>query len=114
MDADVASLRMTGFEHGLILKTRPGGPAPPSIRSNMAEKLAHFGVCHGSGKVKHCRNMSATPARPPHVEEELSLPLFFTTVVLSLAGLYGLPCPFPPTRVWLVPAAAAAPHVPPP
>jgi len=54
--------------------------------------------------------MSDTTARTraPHIEEELSLPLFFTTVILSLAGLYGLLWLCAPTSVWLVQVGAAA------
>ncbi len=52
--------------------------------------------------------MSASHARTAHVEEELSLPLFFATVVLSLAGLYGLVWLCAPTNVWLVQVGASA------
>lgn len=43
-----------------------------------------------------------------HVEEELSLPLFFTTVVLSLAGLGGLFWLAAPQPVWLAQVSATA------
>ena len=46
--------------------------------------------------------------RAPHPEEELSLPLFFTTVVLSLASLYGLLWFLAPQSVWLHQVGAAA------
>lgn len=43
----------------------------------------------------------------PHVEEELSLPLFFFTVAVSLAGLYGLLWLAAPQSVWLAQVGAA-------
>ena len=53
-------------------------------------------------------HMSTPTAHAPRPEEELSLPLFFTTVVLSLAGLYGLFWFFAPQGVWLRQVGAAA------
>ena len=52
--------------------------------------------------------MSTPSAHPPQVQEELSLPLFFTTVVLSLASLYGLLWLCAPASVWLAQVGAAA------
>jgi len=52
--------------------------------------------------------MSDSHARTAHVEEELSLPLFFATVVLSLAGLCGLVWLCAPTNVWLAQVGASA------
>jgi hemolysin III len=46
--------------------------------------------------------MSATPTPRAPVEEELSLPLFFFTVVVTLAGLYGLFWLLAPASVWFV------------
>ena len=58
---------------------------------------------------RHYANMPAsTPARHAPVEEELSLPLFFANVVVSLAGFYGLFWLCAPTNVWLTQIGAAA------
>lgn len=53
--------------------------------------------------------MSATSgSQGNHVEEELSLPLFFVTVLISLAGLYGLFWLAAPSSVWVANVGAAA------
>lgn len=52
--------------------------------------------------------MSSPTVPHPQVQEELSLPLFFTNVVLSLAGLYGLLWLCAPANVWLAQVGAAA------
>ncbi len=49
---------------------------------------------------------SHTSPTPAHVEEELSLPLFFTTVILTLAGFYGLFRLAAPAPVWLAQTSA--------
>lgn len=54
------------------------------------KKNRHFGVCLLGSGGETCRDMPGSPAPHPHVEEELSLPLFFTIVALSLTGLYAL------------------------
>jgi len=45
--------------------------------------------------------MSVPHSHSDHAEEELSLPLFFTTVAFSLAGLLGLVWLAAPQKVWL-------------
>ncbi|MDB6116167.1 MAG: channel protein hemolysin family [Lacunisphaera sp.] len=52
--------------------------------------------------------MSDSIVSAPQAEEELSLPLFFFTVLVSLAGLYGALWLCAPTSVWLVQVGAAA------
>jgi hemolysin III len=49
-----------------------------------------------------------TPTTHHHVEEELSLPLFFTTVALSLAGLFGVLWLAAPQKVWLAQVGTTA------
>src|SRR5690349_1233521 len=66
----------------------------------ISAELFHFGVCQAPGMARQCR-MSDTSTPAPHTEEELSLPLFFFTVVVSLAGLYGLLWLCAPTGVWV-------------
>lgn len=51
--------------------------------------------------------MSTPSIAHDHVEEELSLPLFFATVIVSLAGLYGLLWLAAPQPVWLAQVGAA-------